>query len=704
MRNVFAFLVAFLGMLVAGASAYAQSGLPPDNAPKVQAQFVPEQSEVRPGETVTVALHKVIREGWHTYWLNPGDSGAPTFIEWALPEGWSTGDIQWPYPMRLPIGPLMNYGYEHEVALLVDVTVPADATPGETLTFPTDVGWLVCADVCIPEDATVDLSLTISETPAPPSSDTEQFFVEARSKLPLNASFTSRFDADDARFALRMETDAFVAAPPRDAVFYPYTDGIVEPPAAQNLRIVQNGLVLETAAGWEISDPEKRPGFEDVSGVLVLTSAGGQTESFALNATPGIIPIVVPLALADVGLLTALLFAFLGGIILNLMPCVLPVLSMKALALAKEAGVPAKAKYEALAYTAGVVTTFLLLALVLIGFRAGGSAIGWGFQLQQPIFVAALALLMFAVGLNLAGLFEISAGRLAGAGQNLTGKGGPAGSFFTGTLAVVVATPCTAPFMAGALGYAATQSAVISLSVFFALAIGFALPFLILGFSPSLLKHLPRPGAWMDVFKQVLAFPMFGAALWLVWVLAQQTGPDGLFAVFAAGLALAFALWAFGASGRATGNGSKLGYGSAVVALILMALLTARIGGSAAVQADASGGGALGYEPYSASRVTELRAEGTPIFVNATAAWCITCLLNEQVALSGDTLKTAFEERSVVALKADWTNQNPEITALLAEYGRNGVPLYLYYAADSDTPKILPQILTESIVLAALDS
>jgi thiol:disulfide interchange protein DsbD len=258
--------------------------------------------------------------------------------------------------------------------------------------------------------------------------------------------------------------------------------------------------------------------------------------------------------------------------------------------------------------------------------------------------------------------------------------------------------------MAGALGYAATQSAVISLSVFFALAIGFALPFLILGFSPSVLKHLPRPGAWMDVFKQILAFPMFGAALWLVWVLAQQTGPDGLFAVFAAGLALAFALWAFGASGRASGNGSKLGYGSAVVALILMALLTVRIGGSAAVQAEASGGGALGYEPYSASRVSELRAAGTPIFLNATAAWCITCLLNEQVALSGDTLKTAFEERSVVALKADWTNQNPEITALLAEYGRNGVPLYLYYAPDSDTPEILPQVLTESIVLAALDS
>jgi thiol:disulfide interchange protein DsbD len=704
MRIVWTYFAFFLGVLALGAAARAQGALPPDNAPKVQAQFVPERSEIRPGETVTVALHKVIREGWHTYWLNPGDSGAPTFIDWQLPEGWSAGEIQWPYPMRLPIGPLMNYGYEEEVALLVDVTASADAVPGESLTFPTEVGWLVCADVCIPEDATVDLSLTISETPAPATVDTAQFFSEARAKLPLDAPFTSLYEADDTRFALLVESAAFAAAPPREALFYPYTDGIVEPPAAQNLRVVADGLVLETAAGWEIADSEKRAGFGDVSGVLVLTSAGGQTESFALTATPGVVPAAAALALADIGFLSALLFAFLGGIILNLMPCVLPVLSMKALALSRNASVPKEAKYEALAYAGGVVTTFALLALVLIGFRAGGLAVGWGFQLQQPIVVAALALVMFAVGLNLAGLFEISAGRLTGAGQNLTNRGGALGSFFTGTLAVVVATPCTAPFMAAALGYAAVQSAPISLAVFLALALGFALPFLILGFSPSVLKHLPRPGAWMDVFKQVLAFPMFGAALWLVWVLAQQTGPDGLFAIFGAALALAFALWAFGASRKTSGNGGRLGLASAALGFVLMALLTARVGTSGPARAEASGGGVLEYEPYSVSRLAELRVVGTPVFVNATAAWCITCLVNEQVALSSESLKEAFAARSVVALKADWTNQNPEITALLAEYGRNGVPLYLYYAPNAERAEILPQILTESIVLAAVGS
>ena len=258
--------------------------------------------------------------------------------------------------------------------------------------------------------------------------------------------------------------------------------------------------------------------------------------------------------------------------------------------------------------------------------------------------------------------------------------------------------------MAAALGYAAVQSAPISLAVFFALALGFALPFLVLAFSPSLLKNLPRPGAWMNVFKQVLAFPMFGAALWLVWVLAQQTGPGGLFAIFAAALALAFALWAYGASRDASGNGGRLGRASAVLGIILMILFTARVGTSGPAQAEASSGGILGYEPYSVSRLAELRAAGTPVFVNATAAWCITCLVNEQVALSGESLKEEFAARAVVALKADWTNQNPEITSLLAEHGRNGVPLYLYYAPGAEQAEVLPQILTESIVLAALES
>lgn len=688
--------------------AHAQTGLPPDAAPKVEARFVAEQAEIAPGGTVTIALHEVIREGWHTYWRNPGDSGAPSFINWILPPGWSASDISWPYPTRLPIGPLMNYGYENEVALLLDITAPADAVPGETIILPADVGWLVCADVCIPENTSLELPLTVSAAPTPPTDESRAFFDEARGKLPLEADFAAVYEANDTRFSLRVEEPALAAAAPVDAVFFPYTDGIVEPAVAQTMGTVSNGLVLETKAGWEIADPAKRPGFAGISGVLVLTSAGGATEAFAVEAAPGVVPALPPLAAeSSMGLWAALAFAFLGGIILNLMPCVLPVLSMKALALANAAGIPGEARREALAYTGGVVVTFLLLAIALLALRAGGSAAGWGFQLQQPIFVAALALLMFAVGLNLAGVFQVGAGRFAGMGQNLAGKGGAAGSFFTGMLAVVVATPCTAPFMAAALGYAATQSAAVLLSIFLALAMGFALPFLALGFSPSVLKHIPRPGPWMDVFKQVLAFPMFGAALWLVWVLTQQTGPDGLFAILAAALTLAFALWAFGASRNASGRGGVLGLASATLGLVLTVLLVLRVGESVATETNASGGslggGSLGYENFSSERLAELRASGTPVFVNATAAWCITCLVNEQVALSSDRLKERFDQDGIIALKADWTNQNPQITALLSEYGRNGVPLYLYFAPGADVAEVLPQLLTQAIVLAALD-
>jgi thiol:disulfide interchange protein DsbD len=434
--------------------------------------------------------------------------------------------------------------------------------------------------------------------------------------------------------------------------------------------------------------------------VLVLTGADGRTDAFTVSAAPGVIPAAVS---SGIGIAEALLFAFLGGLILNLMPCVLPVLSMKALALATHASVPAAVKRESLGYAAGVLLSFLALAAVLIALRAGGSAAGWGFQLQQPMFVGALALVMFAVGLNLSGLYQFGVGRFAGSGQALTARGGVSGSFFTGVLAVIVATPCTAPFMAAALGFAATQPAPIALAVFAALALGFAAPFVAVAFSPRLLRRLPKPGPWMDIFKQALAFPMYGAAVWLTWVLGQQAGPDGLFFLLAAALVLAFGLWVLG---KAQTSQRRHAYALATAAIALLGAigLTSRISLDPAPAAAAASAGSLAYEPYSAARLTALRAANTPIFVNATAAWCITCLVNERVALSGEGVEQAFSERGVVALKADWTNQNPEITALLSEYGRSGVPLYLYFAPGAPRGRVLPQILTESAILDAIQA
>jgi thiol:disulfide interchange protein DsbD len=375
---------------------------------------------------------------------------------------------------------------------------------------------------------------------------------------------------------------------------------------------------------------------------------------------------------------------------------------MKALALAAKAERPKAARMSALAYGAGAVLSFVALAAGLLILRAGGAAIGWGFQLQQPVFVMALALLMFAVGLNLSGLYELGAG-LAGTGDRLTRRGGLGASFFTGVLAVVVATPCTAPFMGAAMGYALTANAATALAVFVALGVGFALPFTLLGFWPGALRLLPRPGAWMTTLRQALAFPMYGAALWLLWVLSRQAGADGAMMALAAALVLAFGLWVYGRSRQESGLRRAAGFAVLILALGGMAALAPHVAGGTAAP-DSSGGAhsALGYEPYSAARLAALRAEGRPVFVNATAAWCITCLVNERVALSGIGLQRAFAAHKVAALKADWTNRNGEITQLLAAHGRDGVPLYLYFAPGADAPTVLPQLLTETMIVSAI--
>jgi thiol:disulfide interchange protein DsbD len=696
-----------LGLLAQGSDASAQSGALPDAAPKVVASFIPERVGVTPGGTVTVALREVIREKWHTYWVNPGDSGAPTIINWKLPQGWTASEPKFPYPERIPVGPLMNFGYENEVVLLSEITAPAGAQPGETVSLEADVMWLVCSDVCIPEETSLSLPLPIAADAPPPNAESAALFTAARAKLPQPSPWTARYEASDDRFALLVESAELASARPKSAVFYSYADGLVEAAAPQRAGTSSAGLVLQSAPGWKMTTAEKRSAVDNIRGILVLTGADGRVDALDIEAAPGVVPAAAVMLAGenDLGLLAALLFAVLGGLILNLMPCVFPVLSMKALALAAKRDAPDAARISALAYGAGVLLSFAALAGVLIGLQSGGAAVGWGFQLQQPLFVTLLALLMFAVGLNLSGLYEVGGGALASAGDRLTHSSGSAGSFFTGVLAVVVATPCTAPFMGAAMGYALTQDAVSALAVFLALGSGFALPFMLLGFYPRLLRVLPRPGHWMTSLRQLLAFPMYGAAIWLVWVLSLQAGSEGLLVALLSALALAFGLWALGRAQRTDGLPRKAGLAAAAIAIIGAAALTSYAGAFAppAAAPQASAQSTLAYEPYTAARLETLRAEGRPIFINATAAWCITCLVNERVALSGNAVKAQFEQRNVAALKADWTNQNPEITALLAAQQRSGVPLYLYYAPGAERPVVLPQLLTESIVLAALN-
>jgi len=656
----------------------------PDPGPKVAARLVAEDVAVAPGGTVTVALEEKIAPEWHTYWKNPGDAGAPTEIEWILPEGWKAGAIQWPLPKRLPVGPLMDYGYEGTPWLLIPLTAPADGKPGP-VTIKAKASWLVCKNICIPEDATLTLNLTVGPGGHDPA--VAKDFTAARALLPIASPWKLNYALSGEHLDMYVAAPSLAARHPATADFFPATSGLIKNPAPQLVGYAQDGLVLRLTPG-----PKAKGTLE---GLLVLTGTDGSTQALEVSVPPGPVPTADFSAAAsgDLSLWLALAFAFLGGLILNVMPCVLPILAMKALALADHGS---RGRGESFAYAGGAVLSFAVLGLSVLLLRAGGESVGWGFQLQSPIAVAGFALLVFAVGLNLSGLFEVGS---ITAGEGLATRGGNLGAFFTGVLAVAVAAPCTAPFMAAALGAALTLPAALALLVFVALGVGFASPFLLLGLWPRALGFIPKPGAWMLTFKQFLAFPMYGAAVWLIWVLAQQTGPRGVAIVLMACIALALAVWLWGVTRDTRGRV----FGIIAALLILLAGLygVSQLGGANAAQ-PAAQGAKLG-EPYTAAKLASLRAANRAVFVDATAAWCITCLVNEDAVLSRDSVKSAFAAKNVVYLVADWTNQNPEITALLKENGRSGVPLYLYYAPGAAKPQVLPQILTEGGVLGAVN-
>ena len=670
-----------------------------DELPKVHARLVAEDLAAPPGGSITVALEEQIRPGWHTYWINPGDAGAATEIKWSLPAGWSAGDIQWPTPKRLPVGPLMDYGYEGKLWLLQTLKVPADVKAGDTVTLKAAVDWLVCKDICVPEDTTLSLPLKIGPTAPDPA--VAKDFAAARNLLPVASPWKLNY-------ALSKNLDLYAAAPalatahPVEADFFPDKPGIVKGAAPQKMSFTKDGLVLRLTPG----DKAQTTGGM-LTGVLVLKSSDGSIQSLTVSAPPCPLPGAFGTA-ADAGapasdtitLLIAILSAFLGGLILNAMPCVLPILAMKALALAGHGGHEhGEAAKEGFAYSAGAILSFLVFGLVIVLLRQGGAMVGWGFQLQEPLAVAGFALLIFAVGLNLSGLFEVGSVTF---GDSLAQRSGPLGAFFTGVLAVAVAAPCTAPFMAAALGFALTQNVASAMLIFFGLGLGFALPFLILGLWPRALSFLPRPGPWMLRLKQFLAFPMYGAAAWLVWVLAEETGANGVAIILAAFVALALAAWLW----TVTRDLSLRGRGLGAVAALLV--LLAGLYGLSLLRGEAAPPPATSVtanaQPFTPEKLASLRASGKPVFVDATAAWCITCLVNEKAVLSQPGIKAAFSDRHVEYLIADWTNRNEAITKLLGDNGRSGVPLYLYYAPGAGKPVILPQILTPSGVLDAMKS
>ena len=666
--------------------------------PQVRAELMAEHTSVAPGDSLWVALSLDAIPGWHTYWRTPGDSGLPTEIRWSLPEGITAGDIQWPLPERIPYGDLMNFGFHGKVLLLTELQIaPEYAGPGDVI-LEADSTWLVCEEICIPEDGVFSLPIQVESNPVLRNTAAGAAIAAARAVLPQDAPWPvkSLRNGDTITIAAQIDQEF------TEAVFFPHVDGLIYNAAPQDVRIDDGQVEIETRIGWDADN------ITEASGVIVLRSSAASGEAVETGYTFSA-PVVWtgPAAgtadMADampIGL--AILFAFLGGIILNAFPCVLPVLFMKALSFMGRATTDAgELRRDGLAYTAGVMVAFGALVGVLLGFRAGGSAIGWGFQLQTPAFVAVLAYVMLAIGLNLSGVFTITGGM--GAGQSLTMRKGPTGAFFTGLLAVVVATPCTAPFMGAAIGFAFTQSTFVTIVVFEALALGLALPYLVLAFAPGAAKALPRPGPWMDRLKQFFAFPMYAVAAWLFWVLAQQVDSTGLAAALSGFVLIGFAAWLWDAAAKSSGRGRRVSTAATVLTMVAAMAFIFILSERPPAQANQTTASDGFSEPYSPARLTSLRAENRPVFVNFTAAWCITCKVNERVALSSAEVEDAFSQHNVAYLKADWTNRNEEISTALRALGREGVPLYVLYMPGSDA-QILPQILTPGTLIEALES
>ncbi|WP_198372692.1 protein-disulfide reductase DsbD domain-containing protein, partial [Roseomonas rosulenta] len=550
-------LLALLIALIAAAPAAQALESAAVTSPRATVTILSDHDQVAPGQSFRLALRQRLAPGWHTYWVNPGDAGQPPEVTLDLPEGATAAPMRFPAPARIPFGPLVNFGYEGEPVFIIPVTAPAAMRPGDVLTIEARGEWLVCEQVCIPEEGAFRLDIPVEATPRPASA-TAALFTAAEAAEPRAAPFTARLGFAGPAGAIAVTGPGIAPGAVRDAFFFPMDAGVIDNAAPQALSVRDGTLRLALARGQAPALPTQ------MNGVLAITDAAGVRGAYLVSATPGAVPEGGGLPLWQAALLAAL-----GGLILNLMPCVFPILAMKAVGIARLSGAAQGAvRAHAASYTAGVVLSFVALGGLLVALRAAGGVAGWGFQFTQPAFVAGMAWLMLAVGLNLSGVFAI--GGPVAAGGSLAAKGGHAGSFFTGALAVLVATPCTAPFMAAAIGAALAMGAAEALVVFAALGLGMALPYALLGIAPGLARLLPRPGAWMDRLKQGLAFPMYAAAAWLVWVLAEQAGPSAVLVVLLGGVLIGFGAWAWGLAQAAGGRVGRIAAAAAIVAALAL--------------------------------------------------------------------------------------------------------------------------------------
>lgn len=684
---------------------------------EARVRLISEAERIAPGHPFLVAVHFKLQPKWHIYWRNAGDAGLAPIIKWELPEGFSAGEILWPYPHRVPFGEFVNFGYEDETQFLVEITPPKNLTIDRPVTLKAQVDYLICKDICIPQNGSVSLELPVSGQ-SMPNVEMVARFARARSELPLpQAGWEVEAGIQDTTLNILVRAPQWFTGEIKTLEFFPYEEDYLHNAGNQKTEILEDSWLLKVPlSGMRDADPEK------ISGVLVSDSGwrgSGSEKGLAIEADVRA-DFEVPSASANWGdLLFAIGGAIAGGIILNLMPCVLPVLSIKILGFVQQAGEDSRESFKhGLTFALGVLVSFWVLAGALLLLRAGGEQLGWGFQLQSPTFLIILSIFLFLFGLNLFGVFEVGTS-LTSVGQGSASKSGHFGSFMTGVTATVVATPCTAPFMGTALGYAISQPAWVSMLIFTALGAGMALPYVILASAPGLLKFVPKPGPWMESLKQFMGFLLMATVIWLAWVLGVQAGTDAVINLMVTLLIISFGAWVLGRWGDFTKTKTvRLTAWIIAIAVILIGSgyslpiwngidnLDAEVSNTAAGLAidGAVQQGKLSWEPYSAELVASLRREGKPVFIDFTAKWCISCQWNKKVALGNASVQNKFLETGVTPVIADWTKRDERITRALAEFGRNSVPLYVLYSGDrNQEPVILPEVLTPGIVLDALD-
>ena len=694
---------------------------------QVKASLVAAEESIQAGRPFTVALRLEHEPHWHTYWLNPG-TGLVTTLDWKLPDGFTAGEIQWPAPIRIKdrSGTVVGNGYEGETFLLVTVTPPATLPPGQSVELKATAEWLMCADVCVPGNADVALTIpvsaaapkpaaawatkiaaTLAEIPQPPTewsvgatrdAKTVTITVAPLAGAAGHAPTGLHFFSDDNLVAYELPQatksdgrSGFVLTAPISP------DGPADATVLRGVLTAENGWRAGGAPhGLRIDVPFGGEG--SLSAVAGGSATGGPAPGVSDAASPS-----VPAAVAT-GLGATLVLAFVGGLILNLMPCVFPVLGIKILGFVNQSGHErSKVVAHGLVFTLGVLLSFWTLATVLAVLRAGGDQLGWGFQLQSPAFVFILATVMLVFALNMSGVFEFGL-RATSVGGQLQTKSGYSGSFFTGVLATVVATPCSAPFLAPALGAALALSTLQSFAIFTAIAMGLAMPYLLLSVFPGAVKVLPRPGAWMETFKQFMAFPLYATVAYLIWVLAGQVGEEGLQNVLFGLVLIALAIWFYGRWNAPGSSAGRARFG--VAALVIAGAAGLWLGWPSAAAAQTTAGtvtaGGVTWEPWSPEAVEKLRAEGRIVYVDFTARWCATCQTNKKLVFKSDDVLKEFTARNVATLRADWTNKDPRITAELAKYGRSAVPFNVVWFPGKEAPKLLPELLTAGIVLDAL--